>query len=96
MKNSHPLASTAAAVAVVAVVTFGLHYGLFVAAAADAYGYVSQADLWASGAIVRQPFAEAMTWRNADVTLAPSIAVRTGRLRTGQTSFPSIHPACRW
>ncbi len=72
MKDSHPLASIAAAVAVAAVVTFGLHYGLFVAAAADAYGYVSQADLWASGSpIVRQPFAEAMTWPNADVTLAP-------------------------
>ena len=72
MKRSHPLATPAAIIAVVAVVTFGLHYGLFVAAAADAYGYVSQADLWARGSpIVRQPFAEAMTWPHADVTLAP-------------------------
>ena len=72
MKDSHPLAPIAAAVAAAAVVTFGLHNGLFVAAAADAYGYVSQADLWASASpIVRQPFAREMTWPNADVTLAP-------------------------
>ena len=41
-----------------AIVTFGLKRGLFVAAAADAYGYVSQADLWAAGELaIHQPFA---------------------------------------
>jgi hypothetical protein len=59
-------------VAVVAVVSFGLLRGLFVAAASDAYGYVSQADLWARGSlIVHQPFAREMTWPNAAWTLAP-------------------------
>jgi 4-amino-4-deoxy-L-arabinose transferase-like glycosyltransferase len=53
-------------------VFFGLLKGLFVAAAADAYGYVSQADLWANGTlIVRQPFAAEMTWPNAAESLAP-------------------------
>jgi len=57
---------------IVAIVTFGLKRGLFVAAAADAYGYVSQADLWAAGELViHQPFAAQMTWPNATASLAP-------------------------
>jgi hypothetical protein len=67
-----PLASLAVAAAVVSVVSFGLLKGLFVAAAADAYGYVSQADLWARGSlVVEQPFAREMTWPNAAASLAP-------------------------
>ena len=66
------LAPIVVAAAIVASVTFGLRQGLFVAAASDAYGYVSQADLWARGSpIVRQPFARDMTWPNAAETLAP-------------------------
>ncbi len=66
------LAPIVVAAAIVAAVTFGLRQGLFVAAASDAYGYVSQADLWARGSpIVRQPFARAMVWPNAAETLAP-------------------------
>jgi hypothetical protein len=66
------IASLVVAAAVVSVVAFGLLKGLFVAAAADAYGYVCQADLWARGSvIVRQPFAEAMAWPNAAASLAP-------------------------
>ena len=66
------VASAVAAAAVVAVVSFGLTKGLFVAAASDAYGYVSQADLWAKGDIVvRQPWAREMTWPNAASSLAP-------------------------
>jgi hypothetical protein len=66
------LALAAVAGAVMSVVSFGLANGLFVAAAADAYGYVSQADLWARGdVIVRQPWARDMTWPNADNALAP-------------------------
>jgi Dolichyl-phosphate-mannose-protein mannosyltransferase len=66
------LARMVVAAAIVASVTFGLRQGLFVAAASDAYGYVSQADLWAKGSpIVRQPFARDMVWPNAAETLAP-------------------------
>jgi hypothetical protein len=66
------IAPIVVAAAIVASVTFGLRHGLFVAAAADAYGYVSQADLWARASpIVRQPFARDMTWPNAAETLAP-------------------------
>ena len=66
------VSSSIAVVAVVAVVSFGLSKGLFVAAASDAYGYVSQADLWARGdVIVRQPWAREMTWPNAANALAP-------------------------
>src|SRR5581483_8018365 len=66
------VAQLLAVVATALVVTFGLKYGLFVAAAADAYGYVSQADLWASGdLIVHQPSATDMTWPNASDSLAP-------------------------
>lgn len=72
MTGAQRLAPVAAAAAVAAVVAFGLLRGLFVAAASDAYGYVSQADLWASGSlIVHQPFARDMTWPNAAETLAP-------------------------
>ena len=54
------------------VVIFGFKDGLFVAAASDAYGYVSEADLWARGTlVVHQPSAEHMTWRNASASLAP-------------------------
>jgi len=66
------LAPIVVAAAIVASVTFGLRQGLFVAAASDAYGYVSQADLWARGnLVVGQPFARDMTWPNAAETLAP-------------------------
>jgi hypothetical protein len=58
--------------ATLAVVSFGLAKGQFVAAASDAYGYVSQADLWARGdLIVRQPWAREMTWPDAANALAP-------------------------
>ncbi len=66
------VSSTIAVGAVVAIVWFGLSKGLFVAAASDAYGYVSQADLWARGdVIVQQPWAREMTWPNAANALAP-------------------------
>ncbi len=61
-----------ASTAALAVVMFGLLKGSFVAGGADAYGYVSQADLWISRRlIVRQPFAREMTWPYAAETLAP-------------------------
>jgi len=70
--RSHPVASLVVAGAVVSVIAFGLLKGLFVAAAADAYGYVSEADLLARGRlVVEQPFARDMTWPNAADSLAP-------------------------
>jgi hypothetical protein len=69
---SRHLAHLLVGAAIAAVVAFGLSRGLFVAAASDAYGYVSEADLWARGAlVVHQPFAERMNWRNASASLAP-------------------------
>jgi hypothetical protein len=72
VKTADRIAQLLVVVIIVAIVTFGLKRGLFVAAAADAYGYVSQADLWARGElIIHQPFAAKMTWRNATASLAP-------------------------
>jgi hypothetical protein len=72
MTGAQRLARVAVVLAVAAIVIFGVTRGLFVAAAADAYGYVSQADLWARGSpIVHQSFAREMTWPNAAQTLAP-------------------------
>lgn len=66
------LAPMAASVAAVAIVLLGLLKGSFVAGGADAYGYVSQADLWARGQlVVQQPFAREMTWPGAANTLSP-------------------------
>ena len=72
MKASERVAQLLVVATIAAIVTFGLKRGLFVAAAADAYGYVSQADLWARGELViHQPFAAQMTWRHATASLAP-------------------------
>jgi 4-amino-4-deoxy-L-arabinose transferase-like glycosyltransferase len=72
MRVPDTLARFIAFTAAVGVMALGLVRGSFVAAGADAYGYASQADLWASGRlIVEQPFAREMTWPNAAETLAP-------------------------
>lgn len=72
LKAPDTLARFIAFTVVVAVVVLGLLRGSFVAAGADAYGYASQADLWASGRlIVEQPFARDMTWPHAAETLSP-------------------------
>lgn len=61
-----------AGAACIAVMLLGLLKGTFVAGGADAYGYVSQADLWARGQlVVQQPFARDMAWPNAAATLVP-------------------------
>jgi hypothetical protein len=55
-----------------AVVLFGLSKGAFTAGGADAYGHVSQAELWASGRlIVEQPVGREMRWPNVAATLSP-------------------------
>ena len=72
VKGTPHIAQLLVVVTIAAIVTFGLKRGLFVAAAADAYGYVSEADLWARGELViHQPFAAQMTWSNATASLAP-------------------------
>ena len=79
------------AAAVVSVVSFGLSNGLFVAAAADAYGYVSQADLWAQGdVIVEQPWAQTMNWPDAADALAP-LGYRPIRPSTSGTDIVPIY-----
>lgn len=55
-----------------AVIAVAVQAGSFVASASDAYGYLSQSDLWLRGdLIVRQPFAREMTWPFAAESLAP-------------------------
>jgi hypothetical protein len=55
-----------------AVAIAGLVYGSFVAVGADAYGYVSQADLWLAGNLrIDQPWVADAPWPNAKWTAAP-------------------------
>jgi Dolichyl-phosphate-mannose-protein mannosyltransferase len=62
----------AAAIAAVACAGAAIRWGTFAATGADAYGYVSQAYLWAEGHLrVEQPLAARLPWPNADGALAP-------------------------
>ncbi len=55
-----------------AVLATGVLWGTFAASGSDAYGYVSQADLWLKGALrVSQPWVSDMPWPLADWTFAP-------------------------
>lgn len=68
----------------------GLRFGTFAASGADAYGYVSQADLWLRGTlIVDQPLGRDAPWRNAVWTLAP-LGYRPGDVRG--TMVPTYSP----
>lgn len=79
MKHAY-FARVAAAIAV-SVVAIGIWRGSFVAGAADAYGYVSQADLIAHGSLrVEQPFVRTLPWPFADWSFAPA-GYRPGRER---------------
>jgi len=50
----------------------GLSYGTYIAAGADTYGYVSQADLWLKGSVITPiPLASEAQWRDADWALTP-------------------------
>ena len=54
------------------VMVLGLSYGTFVAAAADTYGYVSQADLWTKGSLVTPtPLASEARWRDGAWAMTP-------------------------
>ena len=56
----------------IGVVVVGVRQGALVAEASDAWGYISQADLWLDGDLtVEQPFTRDIPWPNADWTFAP-------------------------
>lgn len=65
--------SPPAAVALSLYIAFlGMKLGTNVAGGSDAYGYVSQAWLWANGdPTIEQPFARGVPWPHADYTFAP-------------------------
>jgi hypothetical protein len=66
------LAPAAVLVVCAAVVLIGVLKGAHAAGGADSYGYVSQADLWATGTLrVLQPFTSEMTWPFASEAVAP-------------------------
>ena len=56
----------------IAVSFVGVRQGVLVAEASDAWGYVSQADLWLAGDLtVEQPIARGVPWPDAGWTFAP-------------------------
>lgn len=56
----------------IAVAGVGILFGSHVAGGADAYGYVSQADLWTKGTLqVAMPVAAQLPWPDAEWSLAP-------------------------
>ena len=56
----------------IAVFFVGVRHGVLVAEASDAWGYVSQADLWlARDLTIEQPIARDVPWPNAGWTFAP-------------------------
>ena len=66
------MASAITVVAALVAGTAGVHWGTFAAADSDPYGYVSEADLMAHGALrIDQRFAETMPWPEAAVTFSP-------------------------
>jgi hypothetical protein len=55
-----------------ALAAYAAYFGWFTASGSDAYGYVSQAYLWASGALPSaQPIPIEVPWPSGDVSLAP-------------------------
>ena len=69
---SQPFAGPVAVGASLAVVAAGLYWGTFAASGVDAYGYVSEAALWARGRVrIEQPLVAAISWPGADGAFAP-------------------------
>ena len=61
-----------AGAAAAAALILGVTYGTYVAASADTYGYVSQADLWITGSLVTPtPLASEARWRDAEWAMTP-------------------------
>ncbi|PWT81643.1 MAG: hypothetical protein C5B57_10075 [Blastocatellia bacterium] len=66
------LAPAAVLVASAAIVAVGVLKGAHAVGGADSYGYVSQAELWATGTLrISQPFTREMKWPFAPETVAP-------------------------
>jgi hypothetical protein len=66
------VASAITAIGALAVLAAGIHHGTFAASDSDPYGYVSEADLMARGALrIDQRFALAMPWPHPDLTFSP-------------------------
>jgi hypothetical protein len=77
----------AACIAVVSV-AMAIHFGIFVAAGADAYGYVSQASLWAQGRlVVPDPLAD------VERVLGPAVAPLGYRLARTPGAIVPVYPA---
>jgi hypothetical protein len=71
-RPSEPRARLLVGVLALWVVAAGVRWGTFVAGGADAYGYVSQAELWRRGALrLEQQFARTFPWPHAPWTFAP-------------------------
>ena len=85
-KAALPLAIATA----LAVAAAGVRWGSFAASGVDAYGYVSQAALWARGSLrVDQPFAAGMPWPDAHMAFAP---MGYGPATSGHAIVPSYSP----
>jgi hypothetical protein len=66
------LAPAGAAGAAAVVCSLGLAFGTYAAGGSDAYGYISQADLWARGKLsVDFASLAPLPWRDAEWTLSP-------------------------
>lgn len=67
-----------------------IRYGTFAASGSDAYGYVSQADLWLRGNLrVEEPLISRMPWPEANWTFAPLGYIPA---RDGAAIVPSYSP----
>ncbi len=73
MTRTRALSVAVTLFAAIGVFGVGVHYGAFAAADTDPYGYVSEAELIASGALrVDQRFALTMPWREAELSFIPT------------------------
>lgn len=71
-QESSRAAPAIAALASIAIIAVGIRWGTFVAGGADAYGYASQADLWARGNLhIEQPLMEDARWPFPKESLTP-------------------------
>ncbi len=88
--HSSSFASVLALALALAVFILGARFGSRTAAGSDAYGYVSQADLWLHGNLhVDQPWVARFAWPDADAVFAP-LAYRPGT--TPHTLVPTYPP----
>ena len=68
----HRLATVAIPLIIILGCVVGFVYGTFAASGSDAYGYVSQADLWLRGKVsIEQPIVQQVSWPNAAWTFTP-------------------------